>query len=744
MVNRERRCDARQGVTCGRRRRRGAVSLALIALLAAGSATAADLNWVSAGGGAFNDPANWDGNVAPGAGDTVSFAANSNFTVTFAGGVTTDKASFSTTSGSNLVIDLGGHSWTVIPAADLVGFDAGIPLETPSLTLQGGGAIGVAGQTVLGGATIQGGTVLFGAAAGAISHRVTVSGNGSRWTLLGDLDVSYEGRAVTSVLSRDNALRILAGGAVEAVNASLSTGIVPDSPVLPGGQVRPVTALIDGLDSRLELSGSLVLAEANLVDVTNGARLVVGQDIDFQAGGVVTVTGGELTANGLAARNGRIVFNGGRVDLGGDVSIGANRVLGAGLLLSADHDLRIGGTTTIEAGRNVTIDGGAFRSGAIAGPGSFDFVSGRFELTQQDLVIGNGGLLGSALTLTSGRDIVVANDVVVDAGALFSPIGGGTLTAARIVNQGQVMLDGFASGLTVGSVVNAGLILGNGRLVAELDNQAGGEVRVSTGQFVQFTGAASNNDGALNVLGGAIEFGGSLVNGEAGVIAGRGTLITGGGLDNRGRVNLSGGITDVLGDVTNLANGQIIVSGGATVTFFDDLVHNGSEIRVSAGSSAVYFGTVSGAGPFTGNGTNFFEGQFSPGNSPTVTSFEGDVAFGAASTLVIELGGLLAGDEYDVIDVAGRATLGGTLRIDILGGHVPRVGDLYTFMLAGIGIDGAFDLVELPAIAGLAFLLNYGDDTLSLQVVASAVPLPAGVWLAALPFLLLVRRRRGA
>ena len=736
----DRRCARREGNDVGVYRRRGnAVPLALIALLAASGAPAGDLTWVSAGGGSFNDPANWDGNVMPGAGDTVSFAANSNFTVTFAGDVTTDKASFSTTGGGNLVLDLGGRSWTVIPVADLVGFDAGSSEDVPRVTFQGG-AVGVAGQTILGSAEIRDGAIVFGAADGFISHQVTLTGPGSRWTLLGDLEFGYEGRANVGFPGRSDALRVLAGGAIEAANAVLTMGI---GEFLPGNQVAaPVTALIDGIDSRLELSESLVLTEANLVDVSNGARLVVGQDIDFQAGGVVTVTDGELIATGLAARNGRIAFNSGMVDLGGDASIGANGVLGADLLLSVDHDLRIGGTATIEAGRSVTIDGGAFRTGAIAGPGSFDFLSGRFELTQQDLVIGSGGLLGSAVTLSSGRDIVVASDVVVDAGALFSPIGGGTLAAARIVNQGQVMLDGFASGLTVDSVVNTGLILGNGRLVAELDNQAGGEVRVSTGQFVQFTGVASNNDGALNVLGGAIEFGGSLVNGEAGVIAGRGTLIAGGGLENRGRMNLSGGITDILGDVTNLANGQIIISGGATVTFFDDLVHNGSEVRVSAGSSAVYFGTVSGAGPFTGSGTNFFEGQFSPGNSPTVTSFEGDVGFGTASTLVIELGGLLAGDEYDVIDVAGTATLGGTLRIEMLGGHTPRVGDLYTFMLAGIGIDGEFDVVELPTIAGLEFLLNHGDDTLSLQVAASAVPLPAGLWLAAAPCLLLARRRR--
>ena len=48
------------------------------------------------------------------------------------------------------------------------------------------------------------------------------------------------------------------------------------------------------------------------------------------------------------------------------------------------------------------------------------------------------------------------------------------------------------------------------------------------------------------------------------------------------------------------AGGQIIVSGNSNVTFYDPVVHNGDIFRISTGSTAVFFGQVSGAGVLRG------------------------------------------------------------------------------------------------------------------------------------------------
>jgi hypothetical protein len=103
--------------------------------------------------------------------------------------------------------------------------------------------------------------------------------------------------------------------------------------------------------------------------------------------------------------------------------------------------------------------------------------------------------------------------------------------------------------------------------------------------------------------------------------------------------------------------GTIIATGGATVTFYDDVVHNGAEIRSSADSKTVFLGNVSGAGPFTGTGTNYFEGDLQPGNSAAAVSFGGDVVLGSTAQLTIELGGTTPGSHFDVLSISSTFAL---------------------------------------------------------------------------------------
>lgn len=108
-----------------------------------------------------------------------------------------------------------------------------------------------------------------------------------------------------------------------------------------------------------------------------------------------------------------------------------------------------------------------------------------------------------------------------------------------------------------------------------------------------------------------------------------------------------------------------LVAREGAAAIYDDVINNG-EIRTSTGGASVFFGAVAGAGSFTGIGTVFFEGDLRPGNSPAPVVFGGDVALGAASSSLFELGGLTRGSEYDGIDVAGALTLDGTLNIALL------------------------------------------------------------------------------
>src|SRR4029453_7086343 len=128
-----------------------------------------------------------------------------------------------------------------------------------------------------------------------------------------------------------------------------------------------------------------------------------------------------------------------------------------------------------------------------------------------------------------------------------------------------------------------------------------------------------------------------------------------GGLANQGKMQFSGGPTDIYGNVSftgGAGGGEMINSGsGNVVTFYGNVTNNGDEIRTSPTNTTVFFGNVTGAGTFTGTGAVRFEGSFMPGNSPAAVSAEGDLELGADSRLVMEIGGTIAGAQYDQLHV---------------------------------------------------------------------------------------------
>ena len=201
------------------------------------------------------------------------------------------------------------------------------------------------------------------------------------------------------------------------------------------------------------------------------------------------------------------------------------------------------------------------------------------------------------------------------------------------------------------------------------------------------------------MLGGALDFDADLTNDASGLISGNGSLLTA-GLVNHGTMNFAG-TANIVGNVANSSTGRIISGGGGATVFYDDVVNNG-EIRTSTNGFAVFFGGVSGTGTFTGTGTVNFEGDLSPGSSPAIVSFGGDVSFGPDASLEIEIGGTTPGTTYDRIDVAGQLTLGGTLAISLVNGFVPSPGQTFDFIV-GSNVVGAFSSIQLPTIPGLTW-----------------------------------------
>jgi hypothetical protein len=326
------------------------------------------------------------------------------------------------------------------------------------------------------------------------------------------------------------------------------------------------------------------------------------------------------------------------------------------------------------------------------------------------LVVRNAAILGgydssipggrAAVSLANGASVQVVNATAIFATASLL-VNGGTFTGqGGIENHGEIHVLSDYSRLEGGPLANAGLLAGYGTVATVLDNTADGEVRGQCGLRLLFTGAGNTNSGEINLAGATIEFTQDLTNDAAGFIAGRGELRCGGGLTNEGTMALSCGLTDVYGDVANNATGRIVISGCGTTTFYDDVASDG-EIRVSTGSNAVFLGELSGSVGTTGPGMVYLEGDLRPGNSPGVIAFGGDLIFGSAATLQIELAGTASG-QYDVVSVVDTLSLAGTLDVQLYGGFVPKAGDSFDILDWGALEAGAtFDDVNLPTLLAL-------------------------------------------
>jgi len=295
--------------------------------------------------------------------------------------------------------------------------------------------------------------------------------------------------------------------------------------------------------------------------------------------------------------------------------------------------------------------------------------------------------------------------------------------------------------------------------VGMLSIESGGKVSNTTGYIGRNSGsdgtvtvdgfgsAWTNSDaldigpggtGVLNVTdGGRVEVTNKLSIGSSGTVNLTAGTIDAGSLTNEGALALSGGATDLHGAVNNTAGGSIIVSGSTTASFRDDLVHNGTEFQVGAGSQAIFYGAVSGSSDYTGSGELVFEGELNPGNSPGLVNVAGDMTLGSGSQTTFELGGLLRGTEYDAFNVGDELSLDGVLEVVVVdlgaGLFDPQAGNFFDLFQAET-ITGNFNQLNLVTldpglIWKLDFLVDENGSTDVLRLSVAAVPLPPAVWL---------------
>ena len=634
--------------------------------------------------------------------------------ITDGGTVSDTNGHIGSGSGSTGAVTVSGIGSTLTNSAILiVGF-------------QGYGTLGITG-----GGTVANPYGWIGYNTGS-TGAVTVSGAESTWATSDSLYVGGAGNAT---------LEITNGGTV-----SNAHGFIGYS----SGSTGTVT--VDGAGSTWDNSFDLYVGNggSGTVTVQEGGELRVGNELSIVPGSALNVLGGTVRfkrPDPMLFASEDMNFTFGTLAFDCDVIVTGtglvNDIFGASPTISGANGLEISGTATL--GTPVTLDGGTLSVGSLVNASMLTFNTGTLNLTQGKLTVGLGGMLGRTVEVADGQTIQVASDADVEATGLLL-ISGGAFAPAWTTNFGEIRLGADSSPgaalLAGGGLGNYGLVTGDGRISASLTNLEGGLVSVGPGQRLLLTGGensnggtmtttggeiealralnntgqinvvdgtfsvggALNNGGQINVVDGTFSVGGILMNiGPSSYISGQGnvTLRAGNVLSNTGTVGFSAATAGLYGDIYNGAGGLIAVAGESTATFVGT-VENFGDIYVGDGSKAVFLSRVSGTGDFPGGGDVEFVDGFSPspGASPAAVSFGGDVIFAASALLEIELGGTTAGDDYDMLDIAGDLTPGGTLQVVLIDDFAPSVGDTFD-ILDWDTLGGAeFDAVELPPLTG--------------------------------------------
>ncbi|MBN1911512.1 MAG: PEP-CTERM sorting domain-containing protein [Pirellulales bacterium] len=134
-------------------------------------------------------------------------------------------------------------------------------------------------------------------------------------------------------------------------------------------------------------------------------------------------------------------------------------------------------------------------------------------------------------------------------------------------------------------------------------------------------------------------------------------------------------------------------------------------------------------------------GTISPGFSPGILTIDGDYTQLSAGSLAIELGGLVAGDDYDRLVIDGGAQLDGRLDLALLGTFVPDPTDTFVILTAD-DISGTFsNAATIVHFNGGSFDVRYSGTAVTLS--NYQVPEPDTLaLLLGLGLLFVLRRKR--
>ena len=361
------------------------------------------------------------------------------------------------------------------------------------------------------------------------------------------------------------------------------------------------------------------------------------------------------------------------------------RFTGAAVNLAGSYSA---GATTVSAGTaNLTGPGATLGAVALSNTGTLT-VSTTAASSATTFTQSNGTLQGTAVLNVSG---------LLDwTGGVMS--GSGTTNANGALAVSSAASKVFSRTLNVNS---GATWTGTGNLVygigPVLSIASGATFDIQTDADLDFTGGAAfvtiNNAGTFQKS------------------AGAGTTqigVTGATFNNTGTVQ---GLT-----------GTLTFSSSYTQTSGVTRLNGGAITKVGA-TMNISGGTLEGAGAL-GASLNVNGGTLAPGLSPGQITQTGTYAQTATGAYAVEIGGLTAGTDFDVLASSGAATLNGTLAISLINGFTPSLGQTFQIMTYA-SRSGDFSTMTGQSLGGgLMFQRNVGATSVVLEVVLEPTPTP--------------------
>ena len=648
----------------------------------------------SGGGGGNNSPGANGAGAGAGAGGAVS-ATN-----VLVGGGGGGGSSFGGGGGGGGAVELGAIGKVSFGKSDAITANGGTAASGSGVggTAQGGGGGGgtiyIHGKQVL-----VSNTQTFSANGGNAMNSNGGGGSGGKIIIDGfqSDDPSYPETLIDPRFALPTSSIPGAGSNPTFTAFSASGGSGPNSDVYTAGEgeifVRPTLALV--YNYNLQLNGQPITFDTILF-----GRVKYDVRRDLQVGtdhAVFQPCFARLGVNEALSPNAKLTIAGTGSFLTSAFKQTVAELSGTGLLsLDAGGTLAVGSSSTFN-----------FQySGEIVGTGTLEKT-------------GSGMMIRSSNLHLPGTFNNAAGTLAID---------GATIKADTAFNNqpgAEVHLVGLGSSIASSTFNNLGDITGSGTVNALLNNQPSGTIRVLEGDVQRYTGTdnlgtANHNAGTINLLGGTVMFTQRLENEvTTGGITGRGTIIAKNWLVNEGFMAFSGGNTDVLGDVVNYLGGQVSTVGNSTSSFYGEFI-NGGTVLTATGSTTVFLGTQTGGGSFAGGGTVEYSGAIIPGNSPALIKYGGNVVFGPAATLKIELGGTTRGSMYDALNIAGNLSTESALEVSLINGFTPSIGQTFDILNWGL-LNGEFSSLSLPALPSAAWDTSQLYVNGTLKVVAPNV-----------------------